>query len=347
MHFKRQRSVAVLSNLAAYFQENTKVKFIQYVLATLAITIASLSHSAPFPDKPIRLIVPFTAGGNVDNSARTISQGLSEQLGQSMIVDNKPGANTLIGTEFVARANPDGYTLLLGTPESLAINPHVYKRINYDPLKDLTAVGLVGNFPFALVVNLKLPAKNIKEFVALAKSMPGKMNYSSWGIGSTSQITFERFNQVAGIELVHIPFQGAAPAITAIAADEVQAMMVPLSVALPQAAGGKVKILGITTSQRFASAPDILTFQEQGYPVVMSGWHLIVAPNKTSPSVLQTLNRNLNKALETQATKEALIKIGIEPSPGSIAQANKLIQTEYERWGKIAKDAGIAIEKAE
>nr|WP_255530877.1 tripartite tricarboxylate transporter substrate binding protein [Polynucleobacter sp. UB-Piko-W3] len=347
MHFKRQRSVAVLSNLAAYFQENTKVKFIQYVLATLAITIASLSHSAPFPDKPIRLIVPFTAGGNVDNSARTISQGLSEQLGQSVIVDNKPGANTLIGAEFVARANPDGYTLLLGTPESLAINPHVYKRINYDPLKDLTAVGLVGNFPFALVVNLKLPAKNIKEFVALAKSMPGKMNYSSWGIGSTSQITFERFNQVAGIELVHIPFQGAAPAITAIAADEVQAMMVPLSVALPQAAGGKVKILGITTSQRFASAPDILTFQEQGYPVVMSGWHLIVAPNKTSPSVLQTLNRNLNKALETQATKEALIRIGIEPSPGSIAQANKLIQTEYERWGKTAKDAGIAIEKSE
>jgi tripartite-type tricarboxylate transporter receptor subunit TctC len=333
--------------LVAYFQENTKVKFIQYLLATLAITITSLSHGAPFPDKPIRLIVPFTAGGNVDNSARTISQGLSEQLGQSVIVDNKPGANTLIGAEFVARANPDGYILLLGTPESLAINPHVYKKINYDPLKDLTAVGLVGNFPFALVVNPKLPAKNIKEFVALAKSMPGKMNYSSWGIGSTSQITFEKFNQVAGIELVHIPFQGAAPAITAIAADEVQAMMVPLSVALPQAAGGKVKILGITTSQRFASAPDISTFQEQGYPVVMSGWHLIVAPNKTSPSVLQTLNKNLNKALETQATKEALIKIGIEPSPGSIAQANKLIQTEYERWGKTAKDAGIAIEKAE
>jgi tripartite-type tricarboxylate transporter receptor subunit TctC len=323
------------------------VKFTQSVLASLAITIASLSHGAAFPDKPIRLIVPFTAGGNVDNSARTISQGLSEQLGQSVIVDNKPGANTLIGAEFVARANPDGYILLLGTPESLAINPHVYKKINYDPLKELTAVGLVGNFPFALVVNPKLPAKNIKEFVALAKSMPGKMNYSSWGIGSTSQITFEKFNQVAGIELVHIPFQGAAPAITAIAADEVQAMMVPLSVALPQAAGGKVKILGITTSQRFASAPDISTFQEQGYPVIMSGWHLIVAPNKTSPAVLQTLNKNLNKALETQATKEALIKIGIEPSPGSIAQANKLIQTEYERWGKTAKDAGIAIEKAE
>jgi len=333
--------------LADYFLESTKLKLIKYFSAAVAISFASLSQGAPFPDRPIRLIVPFTAGGNVDNSARTVGQGLSEQIGQSVIVENKPGANTLIGAEFVARANPDGYTLLLGTPESLAINPHVYKKINYDPLKDLAAVGLVGNFPFALVVNPKLPAKNLKEFVALAKSAPGKMNYSSWGVGSTSQITFEKFNQVAGIDLIHIPFQGAAPAITAIAADEVQAMMVPLSVALPQAAGGKVKILGITTGQRFASAPEIQTFQEQGFPVVMSGWHLIVAPKKTNPAVLQTLNQHLNKALETQVTKDALIKIGIEPSPGSIAQANKLMQTEYERWGKTARDAGIAIEKAE
>lgn len=331
----------------AYLPESTKVQLFKYSLAVLAIAVASVTQGASFPDKPIRLIVPFTAGGNVDNSARTIGQGLSEQLGQSVIVENKPGANTLIGAEFVARANPDGYTLLLGTPESLAINPHVYRKISYEPLKDFAAVGLVGNFPFALVVNPKLPAKNIREFVALAKSAPGKMNYSSWGVGSTSQITFEKFNQVAGIDLTHIPFQGAAPAITAIAADEVQAMMVPLSVAIPQAAGGKVKILGITTGQRFASAPDIPTFQEQGYPVVMSGWHLIVAPKKTSPAVLQTLNQNLNKALETQTTKDALIRIGIEPSPSSIAQANKLMQTEYERWGKTAKDAGIAIEKAE
>jgi len=222
-----------------------------------------------------------------------------------------------------------------------------YKKLNYDPLKDFTAVGLVGTFPFALVVNPKLPAKNLKEFVALAKSSPGKMNYSSWGIGSTSQITFEKFNQVAGIQMVHVPFQGAAPAITAIAADEVQAMMVPLSVAIPQAAGGKVKILGITTSQRFASAPEIPTFQEQGYAVVMNGWHLIVAPKKTNAVVLQTLNQSLNKALETQATRDGLMRIGIDPTPSSISQANKLMQSESERWGKTAKDAGIAIEKAE
>lgn len=311
------------------------------------LVASAFAQLATFPDRPIRLIVPFTAGGNVDNSARTVGQALSEQLGQAVVVENKPGANTLIGAEYVARATPDGYTLLLGGPESIAINPHVYKKLNYDPLKDFAAVGLVGTFPFALVINPKLPAKNLKDFVALAKSSPGKMNYSSWGVGSTSQITFEKFNQVAGMHLMHIPFQGAAPAITAIAADEVQAMMVPLSVALPQAAGGKVKILGITSAQRLNSAPDVPTFQEQGFPVVMNGWHLIVAPKTTNASILQKLNQNLNKALETQATREGLIKIGIEPTPGSVAQANKLMQTEYERWGKTARDAGIAIEKAE
>ena len=323
------------------------MKFLKYLLVSLSLSITATANSAPFPDRPIRLIVPFTVGGNVDNSARTIGQGLSEQIGQAVIIENKPGANTMIGAEYVARSNPDGYTLLLGGPESIAINPHVYKKLNYDPLKDFTAVGLVGTFPFALVVNPKLPAKNLKEFVALAKSSPGKMNYSSWGIGSTSQITFEKFNQVAGIQIVHVPFQGASPAITAIAADEVQAMMVPLSVAIPQAAGGKVKILGITTSQRFSGATEIPTFQEQGYAVVMNGWHLIVAPKKTNPSVLQTLNQSLNKALETPSTRDGLSRIGIDPTPDSISQANKLMQSESERWGKTAKEAGIALEKTE
>jgi len=323
------------------------MKFLKYLLVSLSLSITATANSAPFPDRPIRLIVPFTAGGNVDNSARTIGQGLSEQIGQAVIIENKPGANTMIGAEYVARSNPDGYTLLLGGPESIAINPHVYKKLNYDPLKDFTAVGLVGTFPFALVVNPKLPVKNLKEFVALAKSSPGKMNYSSWGIGSTSQITFEKFNQVAGIQIVHVPFQGASPAITAIAADEVQAMMVPLSVAIPQAAGGKVKILGITTSQRFSGATEIPTFQEQGYAVVMNGWHLIVAPKKTNPSVLQTLNQSLNKALEAPSTRDGLSRIGIDPTPGSISQANKLMQSESERWGKTAKEAGIALEKTE
>jgi tripartite-type tricarboxylate transporter receptor subunit TctC len=302
------------------------------------------SHAAPFPDHPIRLIVPFTAGGNVDISARTIAQGLTEQLGQSIIVENKPGANTMIGTDYVAKSPADGYTLLLAGAEGLAINPHVYKKVNYDALKDFSAVGLVGSFPFALVINPKLPVNNLPEFIEYAKARSGKLNYSSWGIGSTSQIAFEKLKQTSGIDLVHVPFQGAAPAITAVAAGDVDAMMVPLSVALPQSSSGRIKILGISTEKRISSADSIPTLSEQGVPVVISGWQILVAPKNTPAAVIQTLNQSLNKVINSEATRSSLIKGGINPSPGTPAQANTLIESEWSRWGKVAKDAKINLD---
>ena len=318
----------------------------------LKITLASLflatgigsSLAAPYPDHPIKLIVPFTAGGNVDISARTIAQGLTEQLGQSIIVENKPGANTMIGTDYVAKSPADGYTLLLAGAEGLAINPHVYKKVNYDALKDFSAVGLVGSFPFALVINPKLPINNLAEFVEYAKARPGKLNYSSWGIGSTSQIAFEKLKQTSGIDLIHVPFQGAAPAITAVASGDVDAMMVPLSVALPQASGGRIKILGISTDKRVSSADSIPTLSEQGVPVVISGWQILVAPKNTPAAVIQTLNQSLNKVMNSEAIRASLIKGGINPAPGTPAQANALIETEWSRWGKVAKDAKISLD---
>ncbi len=309
----------------------------------LAASIAS-SHAAPFPDHPIRLIVPFTAGGNVDISARTIAQGLTEQLGQSIIVENKPGANTMIGTDYVAKAPADGYTLLLAGAEGLAINPHVYKKVNYDALKDFSAVGLVGSFPFALVINPKLPINNLAEFIEYAKARSGKLNYSSWGIGSTSQIAYEKLKQTSGIDLVHVPFQGAAPAISAVASGDVDAMMVPLSVALPQASGGRIKILGISTEKRIPSSDSIPTLSEQGVPVVISGWQILVAPKNTPAAVIQMLNQSLNKVINSEATRASLIKGGINPAPGTPAQANTLIESEWSRWGKVAKDAKISLD---
>lgn len=314
-----------------------------FLFLFLAASIAS-SHAAPFPDHSIRLIVPFTAGGNVDISARTIAQGLTEQLGQSIIVENKPGANTMIGTDYVAKAPADGYTLLLAGAEGLAINPHVYKKVNYDALKDFSAVGLVGSFPFALVINPKLPINNLAEFIEYAKARSGKLNYSSWGIGSTSQIAFEKLKQTSGIDLVHVPFQGAAPAITAVASGDVDAMMVPLSVALPQASGGRIKILGISTEKRIPSADSIPTLSEQGVPVVISGWQILVAPKNTPAAVIQTLNQSLNKVINSEATRASLIKGGINPAPGTPAQANTLIESEWSRWGKVAKDAKISLD---
>ena len=303
-----------------------------------------VGNAASFPDHPIKLIVPFTAGGNVDISARTIAQGLTEQLGQSIIVENKPGANTMIGTDFVAKSAADGYTLLLAGAEGLAINPHVYKKVNYDALKDFSAVGLVGSFPFALVINPKLPVNNLAEFIEYAKARPGKLNFSSWGIGSTSQIAFEKLKQTSSIDLVHVPFQGAAPAITAVAAGDVDAMMVPLSVALPQASSGRIKILGISTEKRIASADSVPTLSEQGVPVVISGWQILVAPKNTPAAVIQVLNQSLNKVINTESIRTSLIKGGINPAPGTPAQANTLIESEWSRWGKVAKDAKISLD---
>ena len=321
------------------------MKLLKLITASLFLTSSiGASYAAPFPDHAIRLIAPFTAGGNVDISARTIAQGLTEQLGQSIIVENKPGANTMIGTDYVAKSPADGYTLLLAGAEGLAINPHVYKKVNYDALKDFSAVGLVGSFPFALVINPKLQVNNLAEFIEYAKARPGKLNYSSWGIGSTSQIAFEKLKQTSGIDLVHVPFQGAAPAITAVAAGDVDAMMVPLSVALPQASSGRIKILGISTEKRISSADSIPTLSEQGVLVVISGWQILVAPKSTPAAVIQTLNQSLNKVINSEATRASLIKGGINPSPGTPAQANALIESEWSRWGKVAKDAKISLD---
>ena len=321
------------------------MKLLKNIFSTIFLfSFIHLVNAAPFPDHAIKLIVPFTAGGNVDISARTIAQGLTEQLGQSIIVENKPGANTMIGTDFVAKSQPDGYTLLLAGAEGLAINPHIYKKVNYDALKDFSAVGIVGSFPFALVINPKIPVNNLAEFIEYAKVRPGKLNFSSWGIGSTSQIAFEKFKQTTGIDLTHVPFQGAAPAITAVASGDVDAMMVPLSVALPQAKGGRIKILGVSSEKRIPTSDTIPTLSEQGVLVVISGWQILVAPKITPSAVIQILNQSLNKVLNSEVIRTSLTKGGITPSPGTSTQANAMIESEWTRWGKVAKDAKISLD---
>lgn len=308
----------------------------------LALLLASQAWAqGKFPDHPVRLIVAFTAGGNADIVARTVAQGMSEQLGQPVVIENKPGANAMIGAEAVARAPADGYTLLQATAETHAINPHIYKKISYDALKDFTAVGAIGSFPFALVINPKLPVKNLAEFVDYAKKNPGKLNFSSWGVGSTSQIAFEQFKQTTGIDMVHVPFQGAAPAVAAVAAGQVDAFMVPLTVAMAQAQGGRVKVLGVTTAKRAGSAPEVPTLTEQGVPVVIGGWHVIVVPKNTPGEVVARLNQALNATIHASAMRESLAKLGIDAADTSPAEAEKMLAGEWQRWGKIAGAAHI------
>lgn len=294
-----------------------------------------------WPDRPVHFVVPFAPGGNVDVVARIIAQGVAEELKQNVIVENKPGANAAIGADFVARAKPDGYTVLLATAETHALNPYLRKSLPYDPLKDLPAVGIVDRFPFSLVVAPNVPAKDVPAFVAYAKARPGKLNFASWGNGSTSQVAFDQIEQATGMNLVHVPFQGAAPAIAALSVGDVQAFVVPLSVAQPQAADGRVNLLAVTSEQREAAAPDVPTLKEQGVPVVITGWHVLSVPAGTPLDVRQRLNRALNAANAKPEVKARLLKVGSQPASSSIEEAQAMVKDEYRRWGEVARKAGL------
>lgn len=311
------------------------------VLAGLVLSLQAGARAA-FPDHPLHFVVPFTAGGNTDIVARIVGKGLSAQLGQPVVVENRPGANAMIGAGYVAHSRPDGYTMLLATAETLAINPHLYKKIAYDALKDFSAAGVIDRFPFALVVSPKLPVKTLADFVEYARHHQGKMSFSSWGVGSTSQIAFEQFLQTTHLSMLHIPYQGAAPAITAVAAGEVDAFMVPLAVAVPQAKAGHVKLLAVTSPAREDSAPQVPTMKELGYPVVIGGWHILSVPEGTPAAAIERLNKALNAAVAMPEIRDVLLKQGVTPAPTTPQQADQMAHEEWRHWGDIIKAAGIS-----
>ncbi|MBI3376331.1 MAG: tripartite tricarboxylate transporter substrate binding protein [Betaproteobacteria bacterium] len=311
------------------------------ILLALIACSRAFAQAGAYPERPVHLVVPFTPGGNADIVARILAQGLSEELKQSVVVENKPGANAAIGAEYVARAAPDGYLLLFATAETHALNPHLRKALAYDPLKDFASVGVVDNFALSLVVSPKLPAGDLAGFVAYARQYPGKLNFASWGNGSTSQIAFEQIKQATGIDLVHVPFQGAAPAITAVAAGSVEAFVVPLSVARPQASNGRVKLVAVTSARREDSAPEVPTATEQGVPVVISGWHILAAPTGTPPEIVARLNRALNAATARAEIRDKLLKAGVQPVTCTSEETQNMVKAEWQRWGDVARKAGI------
>jgi tripartite-type tricarboxylate transporter receptor subunit TctC len=314
-------------------------------LATLAAAacaaLTSFHASAQYPEKPVRLVVPWPAGGGSDVVARVVAQPLGERLKQSVVVENRPGANGAIGSDVVARAPKDGYTLIWVTADTHAINPHVYPKLTYDPRRDFAAVGMAGYFPYALVVNPRFPAASVAEFVAQAKQHPGKITFASWGIGGSAHVAMEMFKQQGGFDVLHIPFQGAAPAMQAVIGGQVDSMIVPMSVADPHARGGRVKMLGLAASNRFTGAPDLRTMAEQGVPVNAGTWVGIMAPAGTPGDILARLNRELNAVIVSQLVRETLLKLNTEPSTMSVEQFKAFVDSEYERWGKTVRDAKI------
>jgi tripartite-type tricarboxylate transporter receptor subunit TctC len=300
--------------------------------------------AAEYPDKPVRLVVPWPPGGGSDVVARMVSIPLAERLKQPIVVDNRPGANGSIGTTVVAKAAKDGYTLIWVTADTHAIIPHIYPNLGYDPRRDFASVGIAGYFPYALIVNPSFNAASVGDFVAQAKARPGKVTFASWGVGGSAHVAMEMFRQQGSFEVLHVPFQGAAPAIQAVVGGQVDSMIVPISVADPHARGGRVKMLGLAAPARFAGTPELRTFAEQGVPVNAGTWVGIMAPAGTPADILQRLNSALNATVESPAVREVLLKVNTEPATMTVDQFKKFVDSEYERWGKTIREAKIKLD---
>jgi tripartite-type tricarboxylate transporter receptor subunit TctC len=298
-----------------------------------------------YPNRPIKLIVPWPAGGVTDASARLLAQHLGDRLKQPVVVDNRPGANGRIGADLAAKSPPDGYTLFIASAETHAINPSVFASVPYDAVKDFAAIAPYAINPFTVTARSDIKATNMKEAVALAKASPGKLTSASWGVGSTSQIILEMIKSQAGIDVLHVPFQGEAPAVTALLGGQVDFMVMPAARADQLGKEGKVKILAVTTGERFALIKDVPTLVEQGYKVDVANWFGVVAPAKTPPEAVQKLSDEINAMLRGKEFPEALRKLGVDAHPiMTAAQYQKFIETEGSRWGAVIKTAKIRLE---
>ena len=297
-----------------------------------------------FPSRPIRVVVPYTAGGVSDTVTRLVTQKLSERLKTPVIVENLPGANGQIGSQTVVRATPDGYTLLVVVAGHV-VNPSLYPKMSFSPLTDLTGVSQFGHIPLLMVSSAAIPPKTLPEFVQWAKANPEKASFASSGTGSGAHLVGELFGETAKVKLTHIPYKGMAPALTdmfsgqvAMAFDSVQTMM-------PQVKAGKLRALAITSDQRWSSSPDVPTMKELGYPSMTGGsWIGMLAPSKVPTAVLNKLSTELQAAIDSPDVHAKLIEYGIDPVGGTPAQFNTFMQSESKRWAQVVKQANIRLE---
>jgi tripartite-type tricarboxylate transporter receptor subunit TctC len=307
---------------------------------------ASKSPPHAYPVKPIRFIVPFAAGGGTDILARLLGQRLTETMGQTFIVDNRGGAGGVIGAELAAKSPADGYTIVLGSPGPLTINPNLLPPMPYDSLRDFAPISLATISAFTLVVHPSLPAKSVKELLALAKSKPGYLNYGSGGNGSVAHFSGEQFKALAGVNIVHVPYKGSNPSLTDLIAGQLHLTIENMPVTLPHVRSGKLRMLGVGTKTRSAFVPEVPTIAEAGVPGYESSTAFgVLAPAKTSDAIITRLNTEITKILRSAEAKERLTGLGMEPVGSSPEQYAAHLKEELARYGRIVKAAGIKPER--
>jgi tripartite-type tricarboxylate transporter receptor subunit TctC len=291
------------------------------------------------------MLVGFAAGGGTDTTARAIGGPLSDALGQQIIVDNRPGAAGNIAADITAHSVPDGYTILMGTIAALAINPSLYEKLPFDPIKDFEPISLAVSSMNVLVVHPSVAAKNVKELIALAKAQPGKLTYGSSGVGGAGHLAGVLFDQLAGTKMIHVPYKGGAPAMIALVSGEVNLVFATAETAVPQVKAGKIRALGVTTAKRSALLPDLPTIAEGGLPgYEANNWYGLLAPAKTPAAIIERLNREVVKVLNMPKVKEQLFRSGLDASPSTPKEFSAYIKSEMVKWSKVVKASGAKAE---
>jgi tripartite-type tricarboxylate transporter receptor subunit TctC len=338
----------IVDNIVAYLQNARQggraMKIV--MAAALACMLAAVAHAQPaFPAKPVRIVNPFAAGGATDIVARQVAQKLTELWGQAVVVENKPGASGAIGLESVARSAPDGYTLAIATQTTHAANPALYAKLAYDAERDFAPLTLAGSTPLALVVNPALPIANVRELVAYAKANPGKLRYASGGNGSSQHLTGELLRTAGGLDIIHVPYKGAGPAMVDMLGGQVDFMFDNLPTALPHIKAGKLRGLAVTSAARSPLAPELPTMAEAGVPnFELATWFAFFAPATTPRALVEKISADMRRVLAEAETKEKLAAIGVDirtTTPDELAAFQK---AEMQKWGKIVRDSGAKVD---
>jgi tripartite-type tricarboxylate transporter receptor subunit TctC len=318
---------------------------LQWTLGAMFACIALGAFAQSYPSRTIRLVVPFPAGGTTDILAREVAQKLTEVLGQAVVVDNRPGAAGNIGSDLVAKSAPDGYTLLMGTVGTHAINPSLYSKMPYDHVKDFAPVVLVAGVPNVLVVNPTLPVNSVADLIKLAKDKPGQINFASSGSGTSIHLSGELFKTMAGVDMTHVPYKGSSPALTDLIGGQVQIMFDNLPSALPQIKGGRLRAIAVTSLKRAPVLPDIPTINESGLPgFEASSWFGVLAPAGTPVAIVARINTEVNKWLQSAEAREKLLGQGAEAAGGSPERFANHIRAESEKWAKVVKASGAKVD---
>ena len=310
-------------------------------IAALCFTLAAASAAAAYPERPVRLVVPFAPGGTNDTLGRIVGEKMGARLGQPFVIDNRAGANSVIGCEIVARSTPDGHTLVI-VAAGFAVNPSLVRKLPYDTVRDLAPVGLVAGGPYLMVVHPSVPAKAMSEFTAWAKTKPGLVNYASTGVGSPPHLAAELLKIAAGLDMQHVPYKGGGAVLPDLLARRVSMFFGSVSTLRAHVQSGKVRAIAVTTKQRSPALPEVPTVAESGLPdYEVNGWYGVLAPGRTPRAIVTTLNTTLRQVLEDAETRARFAAQGLEPAPRTPEEFGALIRSEIAKWEKVVRATGI------